>query len=99
MYKMFTSFNPFFTAMNKKNTQLRTYLFDKFYMHEDIYRMNKRGQEAIKLLFKAYEKDTNLLPLKVRLRIQDEPMQQVIADYISGMTDTFALNEAHLLRK
>eukprot|EP01047_Picozoa_sp_COSAG01_P002329 COSAG01_NODE_61_length_29729_cov_196.711779_15_plen_377_part_00 len=84
----------FSPAIQQKNKVLRRFLFDQFYMHQDIYRMNKQGQVAIKHLFKAYEQDNKLLPLKVRDRIKSLGVPQVLADYISGMTDSFALKEA-----
>ena len=45
-------------------------------MHQDIYRMNKQGQSAIKKLFKIYEQDHKLLPLKYREKIKEQGLQQ-----------------------
>ena len=87
----------FSAKMQAKNKVLRRYLFDQFYMHQDIYRMNKQGQFAIKKLFKVYEQDHKLLPLKYREKIKEQGLQQVLADYISGMTDSYALREADLI--
>ena len=87
----------FSAKMQAKNKVLRRYLFDQFYMHQDIYRMNKQGQSAIKKLFKIYEQDHKLLPLKYREKIKEQGLQQVLADYISGMTDSYALREASLI--
>ena len=87
----------FSAKMQAKNNVLRRYLFDQFYMHQDIYRMNKQGQSALKKLFKIYEQDHKLLPLKYREKIKEQGLQQVLADYISGMTDSYALREASLI--
>ncbi len=85
------SFSP---EMTDKNKQLRAYLFKNFYSHNDIYRMNKKGQLIIRNLFTAFSEDPKLLPDNFKNRI-DKPdtKERVVADYIAGMTDTYAKKE------
>jgi dGTPase len=80
--------------MKEKNLELRRYLYTQFYQHPDVYRMNKKGQFIINKLFQAFNSDIKVLPLSFQSRIESgEIKERVIADYIAGMTDTFAIKE------
>lgn len=82
----------------EKAAELRAYLMKAFYTHPDVYRMNKKGQNMIKGLFKAFSGDQNLLPKHYSHRVSEAyPLEKVIADYIAGMTDNFAKKEYHSL--
>ena len=84
----------FSTEMALKNKEMRHYLFQQFYSHPTIYRMNKKGQEIIEKLFTAFTSDTKLLPLDYQDRIEKgQEHHRVVADYIAGMTDPFAKKE------
>ncbi len=80
--------------MMEKNKELRRYLYDQFYSHPVIYKMNKKGQYIIRKLFKAFCDDPKLLPKHHKEKITDPHRPYRIAcDYIAGMTDTFAIKE------
>ncbi len=80
--------------MREKNLELRKYLFSEFYMHHTVYRMNKKGQYIISKLFEAFTSDHKLLPQAYQDRIHEtKTPERVVADYIAGMTDPFALKE------
>ena len=65
--------------------ELRRYLFEYYYSNHDIYRSNKKGQMIIKQLFTALSADFNLIPKEYYVGME--------INYISGMTDSFALSE------
>jgi dGTPase len=44
-------------------------------------------------LFEAYIKEPEMLPTAVQHRLADQPLHRVVADYIAGMTDRYALYE------
>ena len=44
-------------------------------------------------LFQVYREDPSLLPVAVRGRFDSESEVRVIADYIAGMTDRYAIEE------
>lgn len=90
-----TALVDFSPEMNEKNQELRKHLFTKFYMHHEVYRMNKRGQQIIEGLFKAFMEDRKLLPQKYQQAIsaQKESRARIVADYIAGMTDVYAEKE------
>ena len=85
----------FSSNMKKKNQKLRKYLYKHFYLHPHIYRMNKKGQQLIQHLFHLFNEDTKTLPLSIQHQINTQPKKQMrlIADYISGMTDTYVQQE------
>jgi len=84
------TFSP---TMAEHNKILREYLFQNFYSHPSIYRMNKKGQHIIRGLFKAFSEDTQLLPIRFQKKISSLSKERVVCDYIAGMTDTYALKE------
>ena len=47
----------------------------------------------MQFLFEVFRNDPELLGRKARQRLEQDPLPRVIADYIAGMTDTFALKE------
>lgn len=84
-----------------KNTELRKFLFKRFYSNKKIIKKMKEGQKIIRTLFKAYNKNINLLEKKYRIMIKEKPKQKerIICDYIAGMTDSFAINEISSIEK
>ena len=81
----------FSAEMEEKTAQLRKYLYEEFYTHPKVYRMNKKGQHIIKALFDHFVIDTKLLPKIVQKQLEKEgDVYRVVADYVSGMTDPYA---------
>ena len=84
----------FSERMRMQNKQLRQFLFDVFYSHPFVVRMNQKGQDIICSLFDRYRKDISLIPKGYRLlHGEDIEPERLISDYISGMTDNFAMTE------
>ena len=56
--------------------------------------MNKKGQLMINSLFRAFNDDYRLMPTSFQQRFKHADVKErVVADYIAGMTDTFAKKE------
>ena len=56
--------------------------------------MNKKGQRMINSLFAAFVEDYRLMPLSFQELFKNADVKErVVADYIAGMTDTFAKKE------
>ena len=84
----------FSSEMKALNTQLRQFLYDNFYSHPYVKKSNEKGQEVIRHLFAIYSKDISLIPEDYRLLHKDTQIdKRLICDYISGMTDNFAMTE------
>ena len=84
--------------MKEKSKELRLFLFNNFYCHHEVYRMNKKGQVVIRHLFDSFTQDIQTLPEEYRQLISSEyTKERVVADYIAGMTDTYAQKEYQTL--
>lgn len=80
--------------MVQKNRELRQFLFKKFYQHHQVYRANIKGQRIIRGLFEAFVDDPKLLPRPYQEKMDtNTPDLRIVADYIAGMTDSYALQE------
>lgn len=73
---------------------IKKFLFGKIYRHEKVAVANAKSKKIVKNLFEAYINENNLLPEDwSRLVRESDRKKQLIADYIAGMTDRFAINE------
>ena len=77
-------------------TQLKQLLFKKVYKHHKIVALTLKCQRIVKELFHMYFESPLLLPEKWSQNIcknDDINKAVIIADYISGMTDRYAIKE------
>ena len=82
--------------MMEKNAGLKKFLFQRMYRHSRVNRMTNKAAKIIKDLFILFKEENDLLPEEWRSKVErmDETCRaRMIADYISGMTDRFALQE------
>ncbi len=77
------------------NRELKTYLFNNFYRHFRVVRMATKAERLIRALFAAYVSVPAQLPPEVQRRasMHSSGLHRVICDYISGMTDRYAIQE------
>nr|WP_232431854.1 deoxyguanosinetriphosphate triphosphohydrolase [Burkholderia ubonensis] len=71
---------------------LKRFLFKNLYRHYKVMRMANKAQRVVAGLFDAFCDDPRLLPPPYQ---SDDPAKQprLVAHYIAGMTDRFALKE------
>ena len=75
-----------------ESRELKRFLRDQLYQHYKVQRMSAKGRRIIRELFAAFSEDRRLLP--TAYQSQDPILQpRAIADYISGMTDRYAMRE------
>ena len=83
--------------MFKENQELRVFLFNKMYKHTIVNRMTLKAKNIIDDLFIAFSRDISLLPSEWRDDAENEKsdikVYRIIADYIAGMTDRYAVME------
>ncbi len=79
---------------------LRDFLFERMYKHYTINRIGLKVERIVGDLFQAFHKNYKLLPDNWQMRItevqaqDDEPLRaRIVADYIAGMTDRYAIRE------
>jgi dGTPase len=67
---------------------------DNLYRHYRVVRMAEKAKRVMTELFEAYMSEPHQLPPHVLARQNaGDPLARVVADYIAGMTDRFALEE------
>ena len=69
------------------------FLYQNMYRHYKVLRMSAKARIVIEELFKAYLEEPRQLPNTARLRLESDSKKQVVADYIAGMTDRYAMLE------
>lgn len=82
------------------NLELKRFLREHLYKHHQVYRMTVKAQRVVRELFDALFKDPRLLPPQIFKIAQvaektggKSARARVVADYIAGMTDRYALDE------
>jgi dGTPase len=84
----------FSPALDAERLELKAFLMDNLYRHYRVMRMAEKAKRVMTELFQAYMGEPKQLPPHVldRQRLGDA-LPRVVADYIAGMTDRFALEE------
>ncbi len=72
---------------------LKRFLYERMYRHYRLVRMQTKAERFVAGLFEAYVKEPHMLPRETQARLADAPAERVVADYIAGMTDRYALDE------
>ena len=75
--------------------ELKGFLMDNLYRHYKVIRMFEKAKRVMRELFRAYMSEPQQLPPHILERHErvGDPLPRIIADYIAGMTDRFALEE------
>lgn len=85
----------FSLEIEEANHHLRHYLFSHFYKNPIVSDQSKKGAETIKQLFFYYIENPTKLPFEYQALIKNGTENIiVIKDFIAGMTDKFAIEEA-----
>ena len=88
-----------------KNAALKSFLHKNLYQHERVQEMSASAQKVITELFETFFNQPERLPEKHRHLAQcmlekegDHGLARVVADYIAGMTDRYALSQHQQLK-
>ena len=82
----------FSDSMKKNEIELKKFLKEKMYMHPKIRTMTLKAKRIISDLFDLFISESDLLPEKWKKFNNKEQRYFVVCDYISGMTDKYAIN-------
>ncbi len=82
----------FSEKIRREQQVLKKFLHLNLYNHYQVARMSNKAQHTVERLFNEFNTDIRLLPEKYQQKFQKEK-HQVIADYIAGMTDRYAIKE------
>lgn len=83
----------FSARMTEENRALKVFLRARLYQHHEVARMTNKARRIIRELFAAFVTDLRLLPDEYRHKAQTAGRHRVVADYIAGMTDRYAIKE------
>lgn len=85
----------FSDELNVKQRELKKFLYTHLYRHYRVMRMSAKAQRIIRELFDVFMKDSRLLPTRFQTpqTREEQGCARVVADYIAGMTDRYAIRE------
>ncbi|MDH3286151.1 MAG: deoxyguanosinetriphosphate triphosphohydrolase [Betaproteobacteria bacterium] len=83
------AFSP---RIREESLELKRFLHHNLYRHYRVTRMSAKARRVVENLFEAFMADTRLLPPEFQGRAENH-VARVIADYIAGMTDRYAMLE------
>ena len=85
---------------------LKKHLRLNLYKHRRVMSMSNKAKEIVRFLFDAYMEDKNLLTKELQFAINQtgdvkngNEVARIVADYIAGMTDRFAISEAERIKR
>lgn len=79
--------------MQRRNRELKDFLYKYMYNHYRVVRMAVKAEKVISDLFAAYIAEPATLPDTAQGFIEKRGLERTICDYIAGMTDRFAVEE------
>ena len=82
----------FSSAIRREADELKSFLHDKLYRHYRVMRMSAKAHRIVTDLFSAFLNEPRLLPEDHQARAASNA-SRVIADYVAGMTDRYAIKE------
>jgi len=86
----------FSETMRANDKALKTFLFERMYRHYRVNRMTSKARRTVRELFQLLHLEPQCLPTEWRQQADGAgtpATARVVADYIAGMTDRFALDE------
>lgn len=83
----------FSSEVGSKLAELKKFLFKNMYRHSRVLRMDFKAEMYLTNLFEAYMSNNELLPPSILSKKHLGDKERLICDYISGMTDRFAISE------
>ena len=87
------SFSP---AIHNEHVSLKRFLMKNLYKHDKVRGMMDKAQKMIESLFQQYMANPQHMPEEFSagaLRGNESERARVVADYVAGMTDRFAIAE------
>lgn len=75
----------------KAVTELRKFLFERVYESPEKHTEEEKGEHIISEMFKYFTNNTQKLPDEYKNLLNEYSTQQVVCDYIAGMSDPYAV--------
>jgi dGTPase len=88
------------SSMRADHLELKQFLREQVYRHQRVLRMTTKAKRVVTELFAAFMREIRLLPAEYRdaaMRLEAsagvDGRARIVADYIAGMTDRYAILE------
>lgn len=91
--KLKTNVVGYSEEMQRRNRELKDFLYAKLYRHNRVMRMQVKAEKTISEIFHAYRAEPAMLPEHVQFFVEKRGLERTICDYIAGMTDRYAIEE------
>ena len=85
----------FSSEMKTMLISFRAFLFENLYWHPAVDDENREAVSLMRSLFMFYIDHPEAMGRKARARVATEGLWRTVCDYVSGMTDRYALEEVH----
>ncbi len=72
-----------------ERAELESFLFEAVYRHPRLIPVRESAAERLRTMFEILVKHPDRLPLRFRRRANQHPIEQVVGEYLAGMTDAF----------
>ncbi|MCL5428721.1 MAG: deoxyguanosinetriphosphate triphosphohydrolase [Chloroflexi bacterium] len=79
--------------MQRRNRQLKDFLFKNLYNHPRVVRMHTKAEKILTDIFMAYANTPAMLPYDFQELVAERGLQRTVCDYLAGMTDRYAIQE------
>lgn len=88
--RQLAGFSP---AMAAQERRLKAFMYERLYYHPEQVAAAERARDVVARLFAAFAQDATLMPDDWQARLPEHEPQRsrVIADFIAGMSDRFAM--------
>lgn len=88
--RQLAGFSP---AMTARERRLKAFMYERLYYHPEQVSAAERARDVVARLFAAYAQDAALMPAEwqARLPAHEPQRSRLIADFIAGMSDRFAM--------
>jgi dGTPase len=90
------SFEKPYVKMEKEiweaTMELRSFLFDSVYRNKKAKSEEEKAIEMLRILFEYFTKNPNEMPGVYFANTKNEPVERCVCDYISSMTDRYAID-------
>ncbi|MGH6862174.1 MAG: deoxyguanosinetriphosphate triphosphohydrolase, partial [Phyllobacterium sp.] len=86
----------FSAPMREQEKALKAFLYKNLYFHDSVVRVRKSADRIVRDLFDAYLADESAMPEGWRDgQNHEDPSAhaRLVADFLAGMTDTYAVRE------
>jgi dGTPase len=85
----------FSEGMRENDRALKRFLLERMYRHYRVNRMSHKARQIVHDLFQLFISEPGCLPSEWRTAAEcEKPVRaRIVADYLAGMTDRFALDE------